>query len=39
MGRVIYTLNVALDGFVETPERPLDWGIVYQAYETANDTR
>ena len=25
MGRLIYCLNVSLDGFVETPDRSLDW--------------
>jgi dihydrofolate reductase len=28
MGRLIYSLNVSLDGFVETPEHSLDWAIV-----------
>jgi dihydrofolate reductase len=28
MGRLIYLMNVSLDGFVETPERSLDWAIV-----------
>jgi dihydrofolate reductase len=28
MGRLIYTLNVSLDGYIETPDRSLDWGIV-----------
>lgn len=28
MGRLIYLMNVSLDGFVETPERSLDWTIV-----------
>ncbi len=28
MGRLIYLLNVSLDGFVETPERGLDWTVV-----------
>lgn len=28
MGRVIYTMNVSLDGFVETPDHRLDWGTV-----------
>ena len=27
MGRLIYTLNVSLDGFVETPDRSLDWSV------------
>jgi dihydrofolate reductase len=27
MGRLIYTLNCSLDGFVETPDRKLDWAI------------
>ena len=25
MGKLIYTMNVSLDGFVETPEHGLDW--------------
>jgi hypothetical protein len=25
MGRVIYSMSVSLDGFVETPSRSLDW--------------
>ena len=28
MGKLIYTLNVSLDGFVETRERGLEWGLV-----------
>lgn len=28
MGRLIYSLNVSLDGFVETPDRRLDWANV-----------
>ena len=28
MGRLIYTMNVSLDGFVETPEHSLDWATV-----------
>ena len=28
MGRLIYTMNVSLDGFVETPEHSLDWANV-----------
>lgn len=28
MGRLIYTFNVSLDGFVETPDRRLDWALV-----------
>ena len=28
MGKLIYSLNVSLDGFVETPEHSLDWAIV-----------
>jgi dihydrofolate reductase len=28
MGRVIYAMNVSLDGFVETPDHSLDWSIV-----------
>ena len=28
MGRLIYSLNVSLDGFVETPDHSLDWADV-----------
>jgi dihydrofolate reductase len=28
MSKVIYTLNVTLDGYVETPDKSLDWGVV-----------
>ena len=28
MGRLIYLMNVSLDGFVETPDHSLDWGTV-----------
>src|SRR5258708_28816014 len=28
MGKVIYSMNVSLDGFVETRNRELDWAIV-----------
>jgi dihydrofolate reductase len=28
MGKVIYLLNVSLDGFIETPERGLDWTVI-----------
>lgn len=28
MGRLIYLLNVSLDGYVETPDHRLDWAIV-----------
>ena len=28
MGKLIYTLNVSVDGFIETPDRSLDWGVV-----------
>jgi dihydrofolate reductase len=28
MGRLIYTMNVSLDGFVETPDHRLDWTVV-----------
>ena len=28
MGRLIYSLNVSLDGFVETVDRRLDWATV-----------
>jgi dihydrofolate reductase len=28
MGKLIYLMNVSLDGFVETPDHSLDWAIV-----------
>jgi dihydrofolate reductase len=28
MGKVVYLMNVSLDGFVETPDHSLDWTIV-----------
>ena len=28
MGRLIYCLNVSLDGFIETPDRGLEWTLV-----------
>ena len=28
MAKLIYSLNVSLDGFVETPQHSLEWGIV-----------
>ena len=28
MGRLIYLMNVSLDGFVETPDHGLDWGVI-----------
>jgi len=28
MGKVIYLMNVTLDGFIETPDHSLDWGTV-----------
>jgi dihydrofolate reductase len=28
MGKLIYLLNVSLDGFIETPDRSLDWSTV-----------
>ena len=28
MGKLIYLLNVSLDGFIETPDHRLDWTII-----------
>jgi dihydrofolate reductase len=28
VGKLIYTMNVSLDGFIETPDRGLDWALV-----------
>ena len=34
MGKLIYLLNVSLDGFVETPDRSLDWANVDEELHT-----
>ena len=34
MGRLIYSLNVSLDGFVETPDHGLEWATVYEELHT-----
>ena len=34
MGRLIYLMNVSLDGFVETPDRSLDWATVDEELHT-----
>ena len=34
MGRLIYELNVSLDGFVETPDHGLEWAIVDEELHT-----
>ena len=34
MGRLIYLLNVSLDGFVETPDHGLDWAVVDEELHT-----
>jgi dihydrofolate reductase len=34
MGRLIYALNVSLDGFVETPDHGLDWTTVDEELHT-----
>ena len=26
MGKVVYLMNVSLDGYVETPDHSIDWG-------------
>ncbi len=28
MGKLIYSMNVSLDGYIETPDRSLDWTVV-----------
>ena len=28
MGKLIYSMNVSLDGFVETPDHSLDWATI-----------
>jgi dihydrofolate reductase len=34
MGRLIYMLNVSLDGFVETPDHSLDWSVAADELHT-----
>jgi dihydrofolate reductase len=34
MGKVIYAMNVSLDGFVETPDHSLDWATVDEEIHT-----
>ena len=34
MGKLIYLLNVSLDGFIETPDHSLDWAIVDEELHT-----
>jgi dihydrofolate reductase len=34
MGRLIYLLNVSLDGFVETPDHGLDWATIDEELHT-----
>ena len=34
MGKLIYLMNVSLDGFIETPEHSLDWTIVDEELHT-----
>ena len=34
MGKLIYAMNVSLDGFVETPDHSLDWANVDQELHT-----
>ncbi len=34
MGKLIYSLNVSLDGFAETPDHRLDWAIVDEELHT-----
>ena len=34
MGRLIYSLNVSLDGFVETPDHGLEWATVDEELHT-----
>jgi dihydrofolate reductase len=34
VGKLIYLLNVSLDGFIETPEHSLDWTIVDEELHT-----
>jgi dihydrofolate reductase len=34
VGKLIYLMNVSLDGFIETPDHSLDWGIVDEELHT-----
>ena len=34
MGKLIYLLNTSLDGFIETPDRSLDWALVDEELHT-----
>lgn len=34
MGKLIYSMNVSLDGFVETPDHGLDWAMVDEELHT-----
>ena len=34
MGRLIYSMNVSLDGYVATPDGGLDWGIIDEEIHT-----
>ena len=34
MGKLIYSMNVSLDGFVETPDHGLDWAVVDEELHT-----
>jgi dihydrofolate reductase len=34
MGKLIYSLNVSLDGYVETPDHGLDWAVVDEEIHT-----
>ncbi len=39
MGKLIYAMNVSLDGFVETPDHSLDWATVdEEVHSWFNDT-
>jgi hypothetical protein len=34
MGKLIYSMSLSLDGFVETPSRPFGSRVFYLRYET-----
>ena len=34
MGKLIYLMNVSLDGYIETPDHDLDWGLVDEELHT-----
>jgi dihydrofolate reductase len=35
MGKVVYSMSVSLDGYIETVDRKLDWCIIDEEFHTA----